>query len=277
MERSSTTYVHGTAREEQTRLSRLNDLINERSLAALSLQGGERVLDLGSGLGQLARGMARAVGSNGRVVGIERSEEQRAEALRLARESGEDGLPDIRSGDAVEPPLAEDEWGSFDVAHARFLLEHVPDPLAVVRVMVRAARPGGRIVLEDDDHDLLRLWPEPPSFEPIWRAYIRTYDRLGSDPFVGRRLVSLLAEAGAEPVRNTWIFFGSCAGHPQFEAYVENCATILEGARSHILETGHLDPQLFTEGIAALRDFGRRPDGAFWYATAWAEGRRNDR
>ena len=36
-----------------------------------------------------------------------------------------------------------DEWGTFDLVHARFLLEHVSDPLAVVRSMARAVRPGG--------------------------------------------------------------------------------------------------------------------------------------
>jgi 2-polyprenyl-3-methyl-5-hydroxy-6-metoxy-1,4-benzoquinol methylase len=47
--------------------------------------------------------------------------------------------------------------GHFDVAHARFLLEHVPDPLVIVRTMVRAVRPGGRVILADDDYEGLRL------------------------------------------------------------------------------------------------------------------------
>ena len=49
------------------------------------------------------------------------------------------------------------------------------DPLAVVRQMVRAVKPGGRVVLADDDHDLLRLWPEPPGAPymrpPAYMAY----------------------------------------------------------------------------------------------------------
>ena len=50
----------------------------------------------------------------------------------------------------------------------------------------------------------------------LWQAYIRSYDRLGNDPYVGRRLVSLLHEAGAVPTRNNWVFFGGCAGNPVF-------------------------------------------------------------
>ena len=47
-------------------------------------------------------------------------------------------IEEIRRGDALEPPLRDAELGSCDVAHARFLLEHLPDTPAAVRVMMRA-------------------------------------------------------------------------------------------------------------------------------------------
>lgn len=237
---SDSRYVHGTSPSEQRRLSDLNALMNAACVRELGLAGGESVLDVGCGLGQLTRDFARTAGPSGRVVGIERSAEQLAEARRQAEADGEGALVELRAGDALAPPLAEDEWDGFDVVHARFVLEHLADPQAAVRAMVRAAKPGGRIVLADDDHDVLRLWPEPPGFGAVWHAYQRTYDRLGNDPIVGRRLVSLLYEAGAEPLRNTWIFFGSCAGQPSF----------------------------------APRAWGERPDAALWFAISWAEGRK---
>src|SRR5207245_3223052 len=141
--------------------------------------------------------------------------------------------------------LPEREWGTYDIAHARFVLEHVSDPLRVVRNMVRAVRSGGRIVLADDDHDVLRLFPDPPGVNELWRAYIRTYDRNGNDPFIGRRLASLLYEAGAAPRRCTWIFFGGSAGQEVFGDLVLNLAAILEGAREAILQAGRLDPAAF--------------------------------
>ena len=64
-------YIHGTTPAEQQRLSLLNDLINQASLRELGLSGGERFLDIGSGLAQFTRTVARAVGPAGRVVGIE--------------------------------------------------------------------------------------------------------------------------------------------------------------------------------------------------------------
>jgi len=265
-------YVHGSAPEEQRRLAALNDLLNESSLRALGLAGGESVLDLGCGLGQLARAMARATGPRGRVVGIERDAGQLAEALRLAREAGEEGLVELRPGDVTALELPAAEWGTYDVAHARFILQHVPNPLAVVRVMVRAVKPGGRIVLEDDDHDVLRLWPEPSGLTELWRAYIESYARNGNDPYVGRRLVELLHQAGARPARNAWLFFGSCAGDERLDLFVRNLAGVLEGARADILETGRVDSARFDQAIAAIHAWGERPDAAIWFARCWAEG-----
>lgn len=267
-------YLHGTAPDEQRRLSRLNDLLNDGCLREMALAGGEAVLDLGAGLGQLSRAMARRVGPAGRVVAVERSAEQLAEARRQAGAAGEAGLVELRQGEAMSLPLRPDEWGTFDVAHCRFLLEHVPDPAAVVRGMVRAVRPGGRVLLADDGHDTLRLWPEPAGFGRLWAAYLRTYDRAGNDPYVGHRLVSLLVEAGAAPVRNTWVFFGACAGQAEMADYVENLARILEGVREPILRLGEHDEVGFDAAVAAVRAWGRRPEAALWYAVSWAEGRR---
>jgi ubiquinone/menaquinone biosynthesis C-methylase UbiE len=265
-------YLHGTFPEEQQRLSKLNDILNDASLAELRLRGGERILDIGSGLAQFTRLMARRAGENGRVIGIERDSNQISEAQRQAEVAGESNLIELRQGDVLGMPLRDEEWGTFDVAHARFLLEHVSDPLAVVKAMVRAVRLGGRIVLEDDDHDLIRLWPEPAGFGPLWKAYTRVYDRLGNDPYVGRRLVSLIYEAGAQPVRNTWIFFGSCAGNLHFEAYVDNMVGLFLGARDKIVPWGLLQADSFEEGVANLQAWKRRPEAAMWFAIAWAEG-----
>ena len=262
-------YVHGTHPEEQRRLADLNTLVNRASLDALAARPGERALDVGSGLGQFARLLAHVTGE--RVVAVERSPEQLARAEALASEAGESGLVDFRAGDAMAMPLAAGEWGTFDLAHTRFLLEHVPTPQQVVNEMARTVRPGGRVVLADDDHEALRLWPEPPGVGAVWRAYIRTYDRLGNDPHVGRRLVQLLADAGLRPRRIALLPFGACAGEAAFPAYVANLGDIFTGARDAILATGGVSAAEFEAAQAALRVWGGRRDAAFWYSISWAE------
>ena len=266
-------YLHGTSREEQERLALLNRLVNVGSLRELRPKRGARFLEVGSGLGDFARATALRLGPSGRVLGIERSRRQLRAARR--REKVRGGAPlEFRHGDASRLPLRRHEWGRFDIAHARFLLEHLPDPLPVVEQMVRAVRPGGRIVLEDDDHDVLRLDPEPRGFRRLWRAYMEGFRLLGNDPFVGRKLARLLVSAGAVPRRNTWIFFGSCAGHPDFHAYLANLHAVIAGARDPIVSGRLLDLSTFRAGLSSLQDWGGRPDASIWYSIAWAEGLR---
>ena len=268
---SSSHYTHGSTATEQHRLTALNERLNERCLEPAKLQPGERVVDFGAGLGQFSRMMARITGVP--VVGIERSAEQISEAERQALAAGEMALLEMRRGDVLTPPIIAGEWGQFDVAHTRFVLEHLPDPLSVVQHMARAVRPGGRVILADDDYDMLRLWPEPAGFASIWHAYQRTYDRHANDPIVGRRLVQLLHAAGLIPRRNTLVFFGGCAGEIDFEGVVANMASVVEEAIEDISATG-IPRSAVSAALDTLKAWGREPDSAVWYGMAWAEGLR---
>jgi len=250
----------------------MNGLLNERTLRELDLKDGERILDLGSGTGQFSRLMARAVGDRGHVVGIERDADQLLEAKRLASIAGEEGLVDFRMGDATSLHLESGEWGSFDVVHARFLLEHVRRPEKIVEYMMAAARPGGKIVLADDDHEGFRLWPEPVGFTRLWRAYMESYVVAGNDPLIGRRLVDLLQKAGAARMRNTSIFFGGCAGNDLFDAVVENLVGVIRGAREALVGSGLIDAEAFDLGLNDLRRWEKHPSATLWYYVCWAEG-----
>ena len=263
-------YLHGTDAAEQTRLSLLNDLLNAACLREAAVRPGERILDVGAGLGQLTRGLARAAGRP--VVAVERSHEQRARADDLARAAGEGSLLEWRDGDALDLPLRAEEWGTFDLCHARFILEHVPAPERVVAHLARAVRRGGRVVVCDDDHSILRVHPEPPELSAVWSAFARTYERNGNDPYVGRRLPALLAGAGLRPQRATWIFFGGCAGEAAFPGILENLAGNLRGAREAIAATGAMGVDRVDEAVAGLGALARRPGAAVWYAFPWAEG-----
>ena len=63
---------------------------------------------------------------------------------------------------------------------------------------------------------------------------------------------------------------------PAFISLVENLLSLFEGAWEAISATGLFDRVSFDYVITGLRDWGRRPDAAFWLPIAWAEGTRRE-
>lgn len=265
-------YVHGSSGKEQQRLALMNRLINASCLKALEPQSEKSMLDIGCGTGEFTRLVAKQLPAGAKVVAIERDPQQLATAIDRAHGAGEKDLVSFRLGDALSPPLQTNETGQFELAHTRFLLEHVQDPQTIVTTMVQNLKPGGRIVLADDDHDILRLWPEPPHVMDAWRAYFLSYLKAGHDPYIGRKLVSLIHKAGATPTRNQFVFYGACAGMPEFPGLIANLYELLAGAAKTVVGLGKISERDYAGALMSLRQFAGQPDATLWYAINWAEG-----
>ena len=265
-------YIHGTTPEEQDRLLILNQLLNERCLEKMHLNGDERVLDIGSGLGVFSRMLARQLPS-GRVVGIEKSADQFKKCILLASGDNEAGLVDFRSGGAYDLPLLDGEVRSFDLIFIRFLLEHLKDPLRALGEAKKALKPGGKIILIDDDHANFRIAPHTDAFEYLWPVYCQIYDNLGNDPYIGRNLVTLLQKAGFEDFKIDFVLFGAAKSEPDFMHYANNLVTILAQTKKEMMDMGNIDEAFFDQKINEIKNWSAKPDATLWYVANWAEGR----
>ncbi|MBL7852082.1 MAG: methyltransferase domain-containing protein [Cyclobacteriaceae bacterium] len=261
-------YVHGHSPEEQRRLSLLNDLLNPDYLLQVGPWTVPGIIDFGCGLGHIARQIKAQALPGTRVLGIDRDEQQLARARALTAP----GEVEFLQHDVLKAPLDPAWQGAFDIAHARFLLEHVPDPARVVAKMAASVRPGGRVILADDDHSSLSLYPVPPHFQQLWSAYEQTYEVHGNDPFIGRKLVSLLHGAGLQPARNGFVFFGSCTGHPHFQDFVANLHEVLDSAKHLLVNYDLLDARTCDQALDEFRSWSRRGDAAIWYPLFYAIG-----
>ena len=153
---------------------------NEESLALLldrlQLAGGESVLEIGCGTGAVTLPLAQAVGTGGRVVGVDISEPMLGVARQRAAESGA-GNVTLLLGDAQVMAL---EPAAFDVATSRMGVMFFADPVAAFRNIGIALKPDGRLVfacwapLEENRHWLVayevavrHLGPPAPPTDPV--------------------------------------------------------------------------------------------------------------
>lgn len=166
---------------EADRLERkTDDAETRRQLRLVGLEPGWQVLDAGCGSGAVSRVMADIVGPAGRVVGIDASPARIAVARQLGREH-----PNLDFGVADVGRGVGD--GEFDLVWSRFLFEYLDDPGAAMTNLVRAAKPGGKVVVADLDGNC--LWHDPMS-PAIERGLEMIRHRLEGewDPYVGRKL-----------------------------------------------------------------------------------------
>src|SRR5918998_2693289 len=201
MERSarSEDYVLRGGRQGADRLRILNRVkwpTTEPLLEAAGLRAGMRCLDVGCGGGDVTLKMAVLVGTEGHVVGVDRD----PSILQLARQEAEDrGLPvTFRRLEAED--LSEES--AYDLVFSRYLLSHLPRPQRVLEAMVRAARPGGRLVLEDVYFPGHVCYPPSAAldrFVELYQAVARTKE--GGDAAIGVRLLGMALEAGLAEVR----------------------------------------------------------------------------
>lgn len=167
------------------------DMARQALLASLGPQPGESWLDVGCGIGDDATLLASMVSPGGKVVGVDAS----AHMIDECRKRLPTGAPvQTQVADAQALPFPPD---TFDGVLANRVLQHLPNPSAAVREMVRVARPGATIAIAEPDWDTFCV---EPSGGRSGRAIASLRSAGVANPRVGRDLGSLLTAHGARNV-----------------------------------------------------------------------------
>ena len=146
----------------------LHRVWNREVVAAAELRTGDRVLDLACGTGSLTRDLAKEVGPEGYVLGVDFSREM----LRAAEKRPKSNV-EYRLGDATD--LEGVETGSFDAATIAYGARNIPGLDTLFSEMVRVVKPGGRVICLEIARPEGRL---PAAFYGLW--FDRLVPRLGA-------------------------------------------------------------------------------------------------
>jgi demethylmenaquinone methyltransferase / 2-methoxy-6-polyprenyl-1,4-benzoquinol methylase len=132
------------------------------TLSLSGLKPGQRALDVAGGTGDLALGMLRQVGKEGRIV--------LSDINPSMLERGRDRLLDLGWAGNVECLVADAELlpfddNSFDCVTIGFGLRNVTDKAAALNSMLRVLKPGGQLLILEFSH------PVAPGLKPLYDAY----------------------------------------------------------------------------------------------------------
>ena len=188
------------------------------------LNAGMDLLDVGCGPATITADLAGRV-APGRVVGLDAA----SGALEAARATlAERDLParvELTDGDVMSLPFDD---GTFDVAHAHQVLQHLSDPVGALAEMRRVTRPGGIVAVRDAVYSAMAWHPEPKGMK-LWRSvYMATARANGGEPDAGGRLLAWARRAGFAEVTasaSTWCYATAADRAWQSETWAQRCLT----------------------------------------------------
>jgi len=190
-------YALGRSEREYARLARQAELLRpttQRLFVEAGIGPGMRVLDVGSGAGDVSFLLAKLVGPSGEVLGVDLD----AEAVRHSRErAAAAGLGNVRFQQADLSQTAP--AGPFDAIVGRLALMYLADPGAGLGRLVRNLRPGGIVAFMEP---FFQIPPGPESMLKMAATmFVETLRRTGAHVDLGPRLHMVYRAAGL-PVPN---------------------------------------------------------------------------
>lgn len=241
-ERAAHEYVLGHSEHEVERLkaqARLIDPITDRFFRAAGVAQGMRVLDVGSGAGDVAFLAAELVGASGSVVGADRV----AAAVQVAQARAAE-RSQLNVAFAVGDPADLTFDTPFDAVVGRYVLQFQQEPAALLRRLATKVRPGGVLVFHEIDWAGLSSFPAVPTYDQCSQWGADAMRRHGTETRMGSKLHATFVAAGlpAPTMRLEALVVAGVDSLPWLRLFKDLIATLL--------------PELERSGVATATEVG---------------------
>ncbi len=237
--------------QSETTILGRRSLEQDHARLAEVLKAEMSVLDVGCGTGAITVGIARAVGSKGLVVGLDRD----TGMVDLAREQ-HSGVANLRFevGDILNLELEE----NFDVVAAARTLQWVSNPGLAVSAMTKSTRSGGLVVVLDYNHSQNRWEPEAPAeFHMFYAAFLKWRAQNGWDNEMGDHLPQMFQAAGLTDVTSQRADQLAERGMPDFNQQVELWPRVIDNIGQKLIEAECIEEEQLQSAKFSFEEFSQ--------------------
>jgi 2-polyprenyl-3-methyl-5-hydroxy-6-metoxy-1,4-benzoquinol methylase len=234
-------YPLGYSEQEARRLAEQGALLEELTAAVFQragLRAGMRVLDIGSGVGDVTLLAARLVGPQGAVLGIDRAVSSVETARNRAQVLG------VGHARFEQSDLATfDTEQTFDALVGRLVLLYLPDPAATLKRLSRYLCPGGIIAFQEFDMSATSQVPAGELFLEVREWLLQAFAAAGAQLDMGTKLFSTFLRAELPPPEMTAATPIACGpatgGYGYLAAVLRSLLPLIE--RTGIATTAQID------------------------------------
>ncbi|HUP56065.1 MAG TPA: class I SAM-dependent methyltransferase [Bdellovibrionota bacterium] len=261
-------YLHGYSREEQDRLYRQARFLEQEVYEHVDFSRQRHVLEVGCGVGAQTEILLRRFPEL-HVQGVDASPSQLGRARQHLAKAIRDGRVDLAQADAARLPFP---GNTFDGAFLCWFLEHVQNPVAILREIRRVLKAGSTIYCSELLNSTYFVDPYSPATLQYLFALNDHQWALKGDPFVGAKLGNYLLTAGFRNIHTEVKvqFFDNRVPKRRAD-YIDEWKTVLLSGAPALLDAGKVTREIVEGMKQELSKLEDDPDAVFF--SCWVQAR----
>jgi ubiquinone/menaquinone biosynthesis C-methylase UbiE len=254
-------YLHGFTPTEQNRLYHQARFLEDHVFAHVDFSGRKSIVEIGSGVGAQTE-ILRERFPKLKISCLDASKEQITRAQKHLAKDIKQGSVSLTLGNASNMPFPDDQ---FDGAFVTWFLEHVSDPVGILKEARRVMRRDAVIYVNEVLNHSFFVHPYSPATQQYWFAFNDHQWSLKGDPYVGAKLGNYLMAAGFANITTSFSYWHLDNRQPKLRGrFIEYWIDLLLSGAPELEKAGKVTKTLVKQMTEELSSLRHNPDSVMF-------------